>query len=110
METGNSESLKFKYLFSNLFFGYCGLNEIENADQIQGIAYARNLKLDSKGLKNDYSLFVSGKFDLFPTEIKTLVETQNHIFAKKHINMDDDTNYFEDDFAYRSYSKNIYIF
>lgn len=52
------DSARFKYLFSNLFFGYKGIEEIDNADQIQGIAYARELKLDAKGLDADYNLFV----------------------------------------------------
>ena len=60
------DSIKFKYLFSNLFFGYKGLEEIDNADQIQGIAYARELKLDTKGLDVDYKLFVTGNFSDIP--------------------------------------------
>lgn len=108
----DSENLKFKYLFSNLFFGFCGLKEIDNADQIQGVKYARDLKLDSKGLKSDYDLFVSGNFDLFPLEIKKLIERQHQIFAKKHINfdLDDDSIFNDDDLYYRKAVRRAFIF
>lgn len=112
IKSNDAESLKFKYLFSNLFFGFCGLKEIENSDQIQGVAYARDLKLDSKGLKSDYDLFVSGNFELFPTEIRALIERQHKIFAKKHINLDlDEESIFnDDDLAYRKSVRRAFIF
>lgn len=106
----DSDSLKFKYLFSNLFFGYSGFEEIENAEQIQGIAYARDLKLDSKGLKNDYQLFVSGDFSFFPTKIKEVVEKQYRLFSKRHLNIDEDNVFSSDDYEYRKAIRRTYIF
>jgi hypothetical protein len=110
IKIGNKDSLKFKYLFSNLFFGYCGLDEIENADQIQGVAYAKNLNLDAKGLKHDYQLFVTGDFSVFPLEIKEIVEKQYKLFSKRHLNLDEENEFNERDFEYRKAIRRAYIF
>lgn len=105
------DSIKFKYLFSNLFFGYKGLEEIDNADQIQGIAYARELKLDTKGLDVDYKLFVTGDFSDIPDDIRNLVSEQHRMFAKRHLNIDDKDNEFNNiDFEYRRAIRRVFIF
>ena len=105
------DSIKFKYLFSNLFFGYKGLEEIDNADQIQGIAYARELKLDTKGLDVDYKLFVTGNFSDIPDDIRKLVSEQHRMFAKRHLNIDDKDNEFNNtDFEYRRAIRRVFIF
>ena len=105
------DSLKFKYLFSNLFFGYKGIEEIDNADQIQGIAYAKELKLDTKGLDVDYKLFVTGDFSDIPGDIEKLVSEQHKMFAKRHLNIDDKDNEFNNaDFEYRRAIRRVFIF
>ena len=105
------DSIKFRYLFSNLFFGYKGIEEIDNADQIQGIAYAKELKLDTRGLDVDYKLFVTGDFSDIPAEIGKLVSEQNRIFAKRHLNIDDKDNEFNTiDFEYRRSIRRVFIF
>ena len=105
------DSGKFKYLFSNLFFGYGGIEEIENADQIQGIAYAKELKLDTKGLDVDYKLFVTGDFSDFPPDIEKLISKQHKLFAMRHLNIDDRGNEFNaDDFKYRRAIRRAFIF
>ena len=105
------DTVKFKYLFSNLFFGYKGIEEIDNADQIQGIAYAKELKLDTRGLDVDYKLFVTGDFSDFPTDIEKLVSEQHRMFAKRHLNNDDTDNEFNNnDFEYRRAIRRAFVF
>lgn len=105
------ESVKFKYLFSNLFFGYRGLEEIDNADQIQGIAYAKELKLDTRGLDIDYKLFVTGDFSDIPADIGKLVNEQHKMFARRHLNIDDRDNEFNNtDFEYRRSIRRVFVF
>lgn len=105
------DSVKFKYLFSNLFFGYNGFEEIDNADQIQGITYAKELKLDTRGLDVDYKLFVTGDFSDIPADIGKLVWEQHGLFAKRHLNIDDKDNEFNTaDFEYRRAIRRVFIF
>lgn len=105
------DSVKFKYLFSNLFFGYKGIEEIDNADQIQGIAYAKELKLDARGLDVDYKLFVTGDFSDIPADIGKLVSEQHKMFAKRHLNIDDKDNEFNNtDFEYRRAIRRVFVF
>ncbi len=105
------DSVKFKYLFSNLFFGYKGIEEIDNADQIQGIAYAKELKLDTRSLDVDYKLFVTGDFSDIPAEIGKLVSEQHRMFAKRHLNIDDKDNELNtNDFEYRRAIRRVFIF
>lgn len=106
----SKDTTKFKYLFSNLFFGYCGLEEIENAEQIQGVSLARDLKLDSKGLKHDYQLFVAGDFDVFPSEIKNILIEQYKKFSRKHLNIDEENEFSTEDYEYRKAIRRTYIF
>lgn len=111
IKTSYRESAKFKYLFSNLFFGYSGLEEIDNADQIQGIAYAKELKLDTRGLDIDYKLFVTGDFSDFPADIGKLVNEQHKMFARRHLNIDDRDNEFNNtDFEYRRSIRRVFVF
>ena len=105
------DSVKFRYLFSNLFFGYKGIEEMDNADQIQGIAYAKELKLDTRGLDVDYKLFVTGDFSDIPSDIGKLVSEQHRMFAKRHLNIDDKDNEFNtNDFEYRRAIRRVFIF
>ncbi|MCD7741720.1 MAG: hypothetical protein LUI06_05910 [Ruminococcus sp.] len=105
------DSVKFSYLFSNLFFGYKGIKEMDNADQIQGIAYAKELKLDTKGFDVDYKLFVTGDFSDIPGDIGKLVADQHQMFEKRHLNIDDKDNEFNtNDFEYRRAIRRVYIF
>lgn len=105
------DSIKFRYLFSNLFFGYKGIEEIDNADQIQGIAFAKELKLDTRSLDVDYKLFVTGDFSDIPADIGKLVSEQHRMFAKRHLNIDDKDNEFNtNDFEYRRAIRRVFIF
>lgn len=106
----DKDIMKFKYLFSNLFFGYCGLDEIYEAQQIQGVSFAKNLKLDSKGLKHDYQLFVAGDFEVFPSEIKNIITEQYRKFSKRHLNIDEENEFSIEDYEYRKAIRRAYIF
>ena len=110
----SKDVVKFRNLLSNLFFGFSGYDEIDNADQIQGIAYAKSLKLDSKALKCDYKLFVTGDLKDFPSDIRTLVESQKNIFNIKHLNIESneekDTVFNDKDTEYRKAIRRTYIF
>lgn len=110
VKANDKYTMKFKYLFSNLFFGYCGLEEIDNAEQIQGVSLARNLKLDSKGLKHDYQLFVAGEFSVFPSEIKNILTEQYRRFSRKHLNIDEENEFNTEDYEYRKAIRRAYIF
>ena len=105
----SSDTVLFKYLFSNLFFGYCGYEELDNAEQIQGIAYAKNTGIDSKGLTCDYKLFVTGNLKTFPSEIKALMENQQKKFSIRHINTDEEDIFNELDREYRKAIRRAYI-
>lgn len=111
IKLGCKGSAKFKYLFSNLFFGYMGIEEIDNAGQIQGVAYARELKLDAKSLDIDYKLFVIGDFSDIPSDIGKLVAAQHKLFAKRHLNIDDTDNEFNTaDSEYQRAIRRVFIF
>lgn len=106
-----NSTILFDNLFSNLFFGFRGIHEIEHTDQIQGIAYARNLGLDSKGLGSDYRLFVTGDFTDFPYDIQDLIQKQHRLFSQRHINIDmEDREFASEDYEYRKAIRRAYIF
>ncbi|KZZ84375.1 hypothetical protein [Bacillus sp. SJS] len=58
----SSSEMKFRYHFSNLFFGYKGLEVNEEARQIRAIEELQELNLDSKETKYDYDFFVKNDF------------------------------------------------
>jgi len=60
-EEGNESDL-FNYHFSNLFFGYQGVEKVSDALQIRAIKELQTLKLDSKELNYDYEIFVKNNF------------------------------------------------
>ncbi|WP_456274766.1 hypothetical protein [Bacillus sp. AK031] len=65
---------KFKFHSSNLFFGYVGMNEDEDAKQIKAIRELQYLKLDSKELENDYSFFVKHNFEFLNLDVRKIAE------------------------------------
>lgn len=106
----SKETSKFNYMFPNLFFGYKGLNPIDSAMQIQGIAYANELKLDTIALNNDYKMFVTGDFTDIPEDVRDLVTMQYNIFCKRHICIDESKlNDNENDVLYRRAMRRYYI-
>lgn len=104
------ESSKFNNLFPNLFFGYSGLNKIESAAQIQGVAFANELRLDSIALKDDYKIFVTGDFSNIPEDVRELVKSQHDIFSKKHLYTEEQSKAdIENAVKYRKALRRFYI-
>ena len=78
---------------------------------IDPVAYAKELKLDTRGLDVDYKLFVTGDFSDIPSDIGKLVSEQHRMFAKRHLNIDDKDNEFNtNDFEYRRAIRRVFIF
>ena len=90
----NSRMLKsplFNYNFANLFFGYVGLDEDNEALQIKGIQHIRDLHIDSLALDVDYSLFVNRNYSLFPNDVRGLVDDLTNK-SKRFFRVEDDEN------------------
>lgn len=64
----------FNYNFANLFFGYRGIWNIEESNQIKGIELIDNLAVDKRSLDEDYDLFVKGDFSYFDSNIREIVK------------------------------------
>lgn len=105
----NMKNADFKYLFSNLFFGYEGKKIVESALQIQGIAYANDMKLDTISLNNDYKMFVKGDFSDIPSEIRRIVEEQYRLYIKSHLFSMENAKTIDDDKQYRKAVRRMYI-
>lgn len=100
---------KFRHLFSNQFFGYRGLDPLEDASQIQGIAYANLMEMDAHSLNCDYQMFVTGDFRNLPSEIRCLALEQYGIFNKRHLNVSETKEDHEKDRFYRRAIRRMYI-
>ena len=104
------ETAKFNYMFPNLFFGYKGLNRIDSAMQIQGIAYANECKIDSIALNDDYKMFVTGDFTGIPDDVRGFITAQYDIFSKRHMCFaDEKAKYCESDALYRRALRRFHI-
>lgn len=79
-----SKNIKFTHNFANLFFGYEGIKDIENANQIKAIKELKLLEIDSKSLAEDYNMIVRNNFDCFDDEIKNIIKTQWEKFGKQY--------------------------
>ena len=65
-----------KYGFPNLFFGY-GNNEANDAAlKMKAIRVLHDLNLDAAALPIDYDLFVKGRTDFFPEDIRAILEAE----------------------------------
>jgi len=82
--TGKLKNSKFRYNFANLFFGFRGIEEFENAIQIKGIEQINNYNIDSIALNVDYELFVNNNFSSMPDDIRKLIESVYFKFSKKY--------------------------
>lgn len=61
----NNKYIKFNFNFANLFFGYRGIQKIEDSNQIKGIDLIQNLGLDDCAFEEDYEIFVKENFSYF---------------------------------------------
>lgn len=105
----NMKNANFKYLFSNLFFGYEGKKIVESALQIKGIAYADDMRLDTISLNNDYKMFVTGNFSDIPSEIRGIAEEQHRLYMRSHLFSRENARTIDDDRQYRKAIRRMYI-
>ena len=61
----NNKYAKFNFNFANLFFGYRGIQKIEDSNQIRGIELLESFGLDDSAFEEDYEIFVKGNFNYF---------------------------------------------
>lgn len=61
----NNKYVKFNFNFANLFFGYKGIQKIEDSNQIKGIELLESLELDDSAFEEDYEIFVKENFNYF---------------------------------------------
>jgi hypothetical protein len=67
------KEILFKYNFSNLFFGYEGLEIAKDAMQIRAIQELQSLNLDTKALDHDYQMFVRNDFSFLTDRVQNIV-------------------------------------
>lgn len=72
--------LKFRYHFSNLFFGHHGQNVFEEARQIRAIQEIQQLNLDSKETIYDYGFFAMNDFSHLKDPVQEII---SQVWAKK---------------------------
>ena len=73
VEKHSTQTLKYRYLFSNLFFGYEGIHSLSSANQIRGITLVREAGFDQKQTCMDYSLFSKTDYSpYFPSHLSIL--------------------------------------
>lgn len=77
-------NIKFTHNFANLFFGYEGIKDIENANQIKAIKELKLLQIDSKSLSEDYNMIVRNDFSCFDADIRNIIKTQWEKFSKEY--------------------------
>lgn len=65
---------QFKYLFSNLAFGYLGLKEDKNAMQIKAISDLNENQYDFKRTRIDEVLFIKKDYSTLPAEVHDVIE------------------------------------
>lgn len=65
---------EYKYLFSNLFFGYIGTKENKKASSIVAVRETQNCRYDNKRLRSDEKLLVNRAYsELFGKEITDIL-------------------------------------
>lgn len=74
---------KFNYNFANLFFGYRGIQKIQDATQIKAISLLQDMNLDSISLNEDYAMFVKGDFSCFDDELKNIISDVWNKFSRE---------------------------
>lgn len=77
-------NIKFTHNFANLFFGYEGIKDIENSNQIKAIKELKLLQIDSKSLSEDYNMIVRNDFSCFDADIRNIIKTQWEKFSKEY--------------------------
>lgn len=100
---------KFQYNFANLFFGYRGIKQLNNAKQIKAIEYLSELNLDSIALKSDYDMFVKNNFSLMPVEIRDIVQNIWNEYSKKYYIEDNNIVNLENEAEMRKAIRRLFL-
>jgi hypothetical protein len=100
---------KFQYSFANLFFGYKGINQLNNAKQIKAIEYLQELELDSVALRSDYEMFVKNNFSFLPRDIQDVVMPVWKEFSKRYFNDQDENINLENELEMRKSIRRFYL-
>ena len=69
----NNKYIKFTYLFSNLFFGYLGLEKFKQASRVKAIEDISAMKYSEKKLHADEALFIKRDFSCFTAPVRNLL-------------------------------------
>lgn len=72
------------YNFANLFFGFYGIDEKQDAVQIKGVEQIRTLGLDAIALDVDYRLFVAQDYSFFHPDIQELLKGLSKKYRKHY--------------------------
>ena len=81
-----NKTKKYKYLFSNLFFGYRGINVDPQALRILSVKEANNCAYYSKRLRADEKLFIEEDYSVFSQEVRDIIkEFKNNISQNKNL-------------------------
>lgn len=73
-DISNEDYYKYIYNLANNLFGYHGIEEDENSNQIEAIKKLKNLNLDKISLDEDYKLFVKNDYTMMPKEVADIVK------------------------------------
>ena len=68
----NNKYAKFNFNFANLFFGYKGIQKIDDSNQIRGIELIE--KLDDCSVEEDYEIVVKENFNYFNDSIAYVIK------------------------------------
>lgn len=83
----NRRTILFDYHVSNLFFGYIGLIENNDALKIKSITELKKLKLDEKKLVFDHELFVKENFNVLVQEVRSITKNKwDHFMRRRLLN------------------------
>lgn len=70
----NEDYYKYIYNLANNLFGYHGIEEDENSNQIEAIRKLKSLNLDKISLDEDYNLFVKNNYKMMPEEVANVIK------------------------------------
>ncbi|MFP9128868.1 hypothetical protein [Niallia sp. BSM11] len=83
----NRRTILFDYHISNLFFGYIGLIENNDALKIKSITELKKMKLDEKKLVFDHEFFVKENFNVLVEEVRSITKnTWDHFMRRRLLN------------------------
>lgn len=79
----NNKYARFNFNFANLFFGYKGIQKINDSNQIKGIELLEKLALDDCSFEEDYEIFVKENFNYFNDSIASVIKNIWNEYSKQ---------------------------